>query len=85
MQLTTVPVPHTKADDITVTADLEEKLKVTSLTEAKDLTKPEAKPAPSSSKDTYSNIFVVGDCADAFGAIPAGHTAYNQASRSYML
>lgn len=78
MQLTTVPVPHTKPDDITLAAELEEKLKVTSLTEAKDLTKPNAKPAPSPGKDTYSNIFVVGDCADAFGAIPAGHTAYNQ-------
>lgn len=27
----------------------------------------------------YPNIFVVGDVADAFGAIPAGHTAYYQA------
>ncbi|KAF6747531.1 hypothetical protein DFP72DRAFT_919548 [Ephemerocybe angulata] len=27
---------------------------------------------------TYSNIFAVGDVADAFGAIPAGHTAYYQ-------
>lgn len=26
----------------------------------------------------YSNIFVVGDAANAFGAIPAGHTAYYQ-------
>ncbi|KAJ3980893.1 FAD/NAD-binding domain-containing protein [Lentinula detonsa] len=26
----------------------------------------------------YQNIFVVGDAADAFGAIPAGHTAYYQ-------
>ncbi|KAJ3793089.1 hypothetical protein GGU11DRAFT_853669 [Lentinula aff. detonsa] len=26
----------------------------------------------------YPNIFVVGDAADAFGAIPAGHTAYYQ-------
>ncbi|KAF9073475.1 hypothetical protein BDP27DRAFT_1215895, partial [Rhodocollybia butyracea] len=26
----------------------------------------------------YPNIFVVGDVADAFGAIPAGHTAYYQ-------
>lgn len=27
----------------------------------------------------FSNIFAVGDCADAFGAINAGHTAYYQA------
>ena len=27
---------------------------------------------------TYSNIFVVGDAADAFGAIAAGHNAYYQ-------
>ncbi|KAJ3891984.1 hypothetical protein GG344DRAFT_46230 [Lentinula edodes] len=26
----------------------------------------------------YPNIFVAGDAADAFGAIPAGHTAYYQ-------
>ncbi|KAE9397482.1 FAD/NAD(P)-binding domain-containing protein [Gymnopus androsaceus JB14] len=26
----------------------------------------------------YPNIFVIGDAADAFGAIPAGHTAYYQ-------
>lgn len=26
----------------------------------------------------YPHIFVVGDCADAFGAIQAGHTAYYQ-------
>lgn len=29
-------------------------------------------------KATYPNIFVVGDAADAFGAIKAGHTAYYQ-------
>ncbi|KAJ7579263.1 hypothetical protein C8J56DRAFT_1030584 [Mycena floridula] len=28
----------------------------------------------------YPNIFVIGDCADAFGAIAAGHTAHNQGS-----
>lgn len=28
----------------------------------------------------YPNIFVIGDAADAFGAIAAGHTAYNQVS-----
>ncbi|KAH6905159.1 hypothetical protein BKA70DRAFT_1293604 [Coprinopsis sp. MPI-PUGE-AT-0042] len=77
MQLTTVPVPHATADEITLVADVEEQLKVSSLTEAKDLAKPDA-PSPASSRETYSNIFVVGDCADAFGAIPAGHTAYNQ-------
>ncbi|KAJ3850833.1 hypothetical protein EV368DRAFT_44467 [Lentinula lateritia] len=27
---------------------------------------------------SYPNIFVAGDAADAFGAIPAGHTAYYQ-------
>jgi hypothetical protein len=26
----------------------------------------------------YPNLFVIGDAADAFGAIPAGHTAYYQ-------
>ena len=26
----------------------------------------------------YPNIFAIGDVADAFGAIPAGHTAYYQ-------
>jgi apoptosis-inducing factor 2 len=81
MQLTTVPVPHATADEITLVADVVEKLKVSSLAEAKDLTKPNA-PSPASSRDTYSNIFVVGDCADAFGAIPAGHTAFNQVGNS---
>ncbi|KAJ7648061.1 hypothetical protein FB45DRAFT_1052428 [Roridomyces roridus] len=28
----------------------------------------------------YPHIFVVGDAADAFGAIPAGHNAYHQAT-----
>lgn len=26
----------------------------------------------------YPNIFAIGDAADAFGAIPAGHNAYSQ-------
>ncbi|KAJ6535104.1 hypothetical protein B0H19DRAFT_1184979 [Mycena capillaripes] len=30
-------------------------------------------------KTPYPHIFIVGDAADAFGAIPAGHTAYYQA------
>jgi hypothetical protein len=30
----------------------------------------------------YPNIFVVGDSADAFGAIQAGHTAYYQVRSS---
>lgn len=30
----------------------------------------------------YPNIFVIGDAADAFGAIPAGHTAYHQVRSS---
>ncbi|RDB21672.1 Apoptosis-inducing factor B [Hypsizygus marmoreus] len=30
-------------------------------------------------KTPYPNIFVIGDAADAFGAIPAGHNAYYQA------
>jgi len=32
----------------------------------------------SSKPSPYSNIFVVGDAADAFGAIAAGHTAFYQ-------
>lgn len=30
----------------------------------------------------YPNMFVIGDAADAFGAIPAGHTAYYQVRSS---
>lgn len=33
---------------------------------------------PKAVPHTYPNIFVVGDAADAFGAIAAGHTAYYQ-------
>ena len=33
---------------------------------------------PKAVPNTYSNIFVVGDAADAFGAIAAGHNAYYQ-------
>ncbi|KAF7310455.1 Glycoside hydrolase family 5 protein [Mycena chlorophos] len=36
---------------------------------------PDAEPEPT----PYPHIFVVGDSADAFGAIPAGHNAYYQA------
>ncbi|RXW15659.1 hypothetical protein EST38_g10199 [Candolleomyces aberdarensis] len=39
----------------------------------------EESPRPKAVPNTYSNIFVVGDAADAFGAIAAGHTAYYQA------
>ncbi|KAF7306448.1 Apoptosis-inducing factor B [Mycena indigotica] len=34
---------------------------------------------PTSETTPYPHIFVVGDAADAFGAIPAGHNAYYQA------
>ncbi|KAJ3810034.1 hypothetical protein F5876DRAFT_42622 [Lentinula aff. lateritia] len=34
--------------------------------------------SPTELSTPYPNIFVAGDAADAFGAIPAGHTAYYQ-------
>lgn len=44
-----------------------------------DAPEPSSSGVPESSKPfTYSNIFVVGDSADAFGAIAAGHCAYYQ-------
>lgn len=32
----------------------------------------------------YPNIFAIGDAADAFGAIPAGHNAYAQVSSRFI-
>lgn len=40
-------------------------------------TSPKDEPTP------YPHIFAIGDAADAFGAIPAGHNAYTQASKIY--
>ena len=35
---------------------------------------------PRTEDTPYPNIFVIGDAANAFGAIQAGHTAYYQVS-----
>ncbi|KAG5640823.1 hypothetical protein DXG03_006895 [Asterophora parasitica] len=66
MQLGVLPAPQTS------TGDLEAALKQVSLADAasKEDEAPEETP--------YHHIFVIGDAADAFGAIPAGHNAYYQ-------
>jgi len=60
----------------------------TSRTSAEDVTSALEKPSveqteseESESEPTpYPHIFAIGDAADAFGAIPAGHNAYAQVS-----
>lgn len=64
MQLTTAPV-ETQSDELASATDAS-----LSLTERS--TRPKVVP------HTYPSIFVVGDAADAFGAIAAGHNAYYQ-------
>jgi len=40
---------------------------------------PPTAPGSEPSSSTFPHIFVVGDAADAFGALNAGHTAWDQA------
>ncbi|KAJ7440307.1 hypothetical protein B0H11DRAFT_2292979 [Mycena galericulata] len=51
----------------------------TSDTNAETNTPVEAEEQEPATPTPYPHIFVVGDAADAFGAIPAGHNAYYQA------
>ncbi|KAF9030951.1 FAD/NAD(P)-binding domain-containing protein [Hymenopellis radicata] len=55
--------------------ELEDQLDNTTLAESKSQPKESTEAPPTT---PYPHIFVVGDCADAFGAIQAGHTAYYQ-------
>ena len=45
---------------------------------AADTSAEAAVPKAEDSAPAYPNIFAIGDAADAFGAIPAGHNAYAQ-------
>lgn len=65
MQLTTAPSVDGLAVELEQSASLSEKSSRSTSEKVKD-------------PFTYRQIFAVGDAADAFGAIAAGHTAYYQ-------
>ncbi|KAF8054707.1 hypothetical protein FPV67DRAFT_1550966 [Lyophyllum atratum] len=79
MQLGVLPSSQTS------TRDIETALKQVSLSDSTG-TSSSSNPPPANEtieepvedSTPYPNIFVVGDAADAFGAIPAGHNAYYQ-------
>ncbi|KAF5376414.1 hypothetical protein D9615_008585 [Tricholomella constricta] len=75
MQLGVLPAPHDQTPTPTPIDKLESALNKVSLSDAAKAEEPS-----SSEEETtpYPHIFVIGDAADAFGAIPAGHNAYYQ-------
>ncbi|EAU83599.2 Fer8 [Coprinopsis cinerea okayama7 len=72
MQISTEPVNEVESD---LASEVKDKLKVSeeSSTPSSESTTSESKKTPA-----YPHIFAIGDVADAFGAIAAGHNAYAQ-------
>ncbi|PPQ72680.1 hypothetical protein CVT24_012658 [Panaeolus cyanescens] len=74
LQLASAPAPVSETNAI---ADSMQELKVTESDSAPIVSITE--PIIEEEKSPYPHIFAVGDAADAFGAIAAGHNAYSQA------
>ncbi|TFK22539.1 FAD/NAD(P)-binding domain-containing protein [Coprinopsis marcescibilis] len=73
MQLSTVPVLQCMPTDEALASAAESNLNVSEESSAKS-----EKAVVDKSASGYPHIFAIGDAADAFGAIAAGHNAYSQ-------